>query len=74
MIFSTLNKIKARNFLQSLNGGIPVPPFRAKIKADKLLPEYIVRGGYDINDLFEKGSTTTYSIDDNDIFSIAVDP
>ncbi len=73
-LIATLNKIKARDFLQHLNGGRPVPPFQVTAKADKLLREFIVCGGYDIDDLFDEYSVRPYSIDDNDTVSIAAEP
>ena len=43
-------------------------------KVDKMLRTFIIQGGFDIDDLFEGGSTKTYSIDDSDTISIAAEP
>ena len=50
-LFSTLNKARAAELLQRLNNGKPVPPFQVTAKADKLLRDFIVRGGFDIDEL-----------------------
>lgn len=50
-LYATLNKGRAGDFLQQLNGGQPVPPFLVAAKADKLLRDFIVRGGFDIDEL-----------------------
>lgn len=50
-LFATLDKTKARRFLESLNGGSPVLPFQVSAKADSLLRDFIAKGGFDIDEL-----------------------
>lgn len=73
-LVATLDKSKARAFLESLNGGTTVLPFQVSAKADRLLRDFIAKGGFDIDELIEEHSVTPYSIDDNDIISLAAEP
>lgn len=50
-LVATLDKSKARSFLESLNGGTPVLPFQVSAKADRLLRDFIAKGGFDIDEL-----------------------
>lgn len=43
----TADKARARSFFEELEGA-PIPPFKVGIKIDKLLREYILQGGFDI--------------------------
>lgn len=73
-LVATLDKSRALKFLQSLNGGSTVLPFQVTAKADRLLRNFIARGGFDIDDLIDDYSIKQYSIDDNDITSLAAEP
>lgn len=50
-LVATLDKSKARSFLETLNGGSTVLPFQVSAKADRLLRDFIARGGFDIDEL-----------------------
>lgn len=73
-LVATLDKSKARAFLESLNGGTTVLPFQVSAKADRLLRDFIAKGGFDIDELIEEHLVTPYSIDDNDEISLAAEP
>lgn len=73
-LVATLDKSKARTFLETLNGGITVLPFQVSAKADRLLRDFIAKGGFDIDELIEEHLVTPYSIDDNDEISLAAEP
>lgn len=73
-LVATLDKSKARAFLESLNGGSTVLPFQVSAKADRLLRDFIAKGGFDIDELIEEHLVTPYSIDDNDEISLAAEP
>ncbi len=73
-LVATLDKIKARQFLESINGGTTVLPFQVSAKADRLLRDFITKGGFDIDDLIDDSSVKPYSINDNNTISIATEP
>ena len=73
-LIATLNKSRAADLLQRLNNGHSVPPFQVTAKADKLLRDFIVRGGFDIDDLIEERPDKPYSIDGNDLILLAAEP
>ncbi len=73
-LFATLDKTKARIVLQAINCGNPLPPPFVTAKADKLLREFIVRGGFDLDDVVEVTHVRPYPIDDNPTTSIAAEP
>lgn len=72
-LVATLDKSKARTFLETLNGGSTVLPFQVSAKADRLLRDFIARGGFDIDELIDDSSVKLYTIDDGSI-SIAAEP
>lgn len=51
-LIETLDKTKAKQFLESLNGVTSVLPFQVTAKADILLRDFISKGGFDINELY----------------------
>lgn len=53
-LIETLDKSKATQFLASINGGLPILPFQVYDKADRLLRDFIDKGGFDIDELIEK--------------------
>lgn len=73
-LVATLDKSKARSFLETLSVGTTVLPFQVSAKADRLLRDFIARGGFDIDELIEEHSVTPYSIGDNDEISLAAEP
>lgn len=50
-LVETLDKSRARQFLETLNGGTTVLPFQVSAKADRLLRDFIAKGGFDIDEL-----------------------
>lgn len=50
-LVETLDKSRARQFLETLNGGATVLPFQVSAKADRLLRDFIAKGGFDIDEL-----------------------
>lgn len=47
----TLDMEKAKAFFQSRNGGAPLLPFLIPTKANKLLSDFIISGGFDIDEI-----------------------
>ena len=72
-LVETLDKSRARQFLETLNGGTTVLPFQVSAKADRLLRDFIAQGGFDIDELIDDSSVKLYTIDDGSI-SIAAEP
>ena len=50
-LFRTLDKTKAKQFLESVNGGAMVLPFQISAKVDRLIRDFISKGGFDIDEL-----------------------
>ena len=50
-LVESLDKSRARQFLETLNGGATVLPFQVSAKADRLLRDFIAKGGFDIDEL-----------------------
>ena len=50
-LFRTLDKTKAKQFLESVNGGAMALPFQISAKADRLIRDFISKGGFDIDEL-----------------------
>lgn len=53
---TSVDKAKAKEYFEQLENA-PLPPAKINIRIHKLLQEFILAGGFEINDIFSSKST-----------------